>query len=400
MTDRTHRVRTPIFPVYSDVLALLRIWESEPKGRVLKLIQDIWDQTGTPQNPVDWTDPDAWIEERLKGESADLARRIWVESGRQVNPRHTYGVYLYINTYQLLQPDDAGVYQLTPSGTAFLAGDPVLLRELDEVEGIGKLLAILSTKARARRSDLLPDWGEYLREHSKFGTSSTIKDTLRRRLVNLVQRGYVERDGNYYLISPDGLEYAASFVPETAADPRREVVRAISAFNDARRQALRDALSVINPTAFEHLVRDLLEAMGYEDVQVTKQSGDKGVDVVATVQFGITSIIEVVQVKRHKSSITRPVLDQLRGALPYHKAIRGTIITLGSFTAGCKEAAVYPGAAPITLIDGARLLTLLEEHEVGLQKKAATLLELDEAYVGGTEDVVAQADVPEALTPP
>ena len=41
--------------------------------------------------------------------------------------------------------------------------------------------------------------------------------------------------------------------------------------------------------------------MGYEDVTVTQQSGNKGVDVVATVQFGITTVTEVVQVKRRGS---------------------------------------------------------------------------------------------------
>ena len=63
--------------------------------------------------------------------------------------------------------------------------------------------------------------------------------------------------------------------------------------------------------------------MRYDDVEVTKESGDKGGDVVATVQFSITTITEVVQVKRQQGSIGRPILDQLRGVLSYYKAIRG-----------------------------------------------------------------------------
>jgi len=153
----------------------------------------------------------------------------------------------------------------------------------------------------------------------------------------------------------------------------------------------------MHPYRFEHLIRELLEAMGYEDVTVTKESGDKGVDVVATVQFGITTITEVVQVKRHQASIGRPVLDQLRGALPYHKAIRGTLITLGSFSKGCTEAALYPGAAPIGLIDGDKLLELLVEHEIGIQKRPATLYELDEGYFeASTEGELVEA-TPESI---
>lgn len=75
----------------------------------------------------------------------------------------------------------------------------------------------------------------------------------------------------------------------------------------------------MNPYKFEHLVGQLLEAMGYEQVEVTKASGDKGVDVVGKVQVGITTITEVVQVKRMQNTITRPFIDQLRGALPTTK---------------------------------------------------------------------------------
>lgn len=296
------------------------------------------------------------------------------------------GSYLFINTYDLLRPDAAGIYRLTDRGKAFLREDPTALRELDDAEGIGELLSMLATKTRAMRGDLLTEWGEFLRERSNFGTLSTFKDTLRRRLGNLVERGYVERDGNYYLITQAGVEYASSFARSDGGDPKREVIRAITAYNQAQRDALRDRLGTMPPIQFEHLIGDLLEAMGYEDVQVTRQSGDKGVDVIAMVQFGITTITEVVQVKRHKGSIGRPILDQLRGALPYHKAIRGTIITLGGFSSGCKDAALFPGAAPITLIDGERLLELLEKHEVGIQKRPAVLYDLDDAYFQAADD--------------
>ena len=102
--------------------------------------------------------------------------------------------------------------------------------------------------------------------------------------------------------------------------------------------------------------------------------------MVATFQFGITQIKEVVQVKRHQGPLSRPTIDQLRGALPYHQAIRGTIITLGTFSQGCQEAALYPGAAPISLIDGDKLIELLLKHEVGVKKRPQALIEVDDSY--------------------
>jgi restriction system protein len=325
--------------------------------------------------------------------AADLeGERPWRE------PRHVYGAYLFINNFDLLEEGPDGIYRLGSNGSRFLEGDDALIREIDHVEGLDELLSILATKTRAMRGDLLPEWGEFLKQFSKFGTTSTTKDTLRRRLVNLVERRFVERDGNYYVITPVGIDYAASFSHTGHADPERAVTRAIAEYNRTQRQAVRHRLARMKPSAFERLVRDLLEEMGYDDVQVTRQSGDKGVDVVGTVRFGITSVREVVQVKRHAGNIGRPILDQLRGALPYHDAIQGTIITLGSFSKGCKEAALFRGAAPITLIDGDRLLELMEEHEVGFLKKPAQLLAPDEGYLGGKpseDDPVAETRVDE-----
>jgi restriction system protein len=394
MAEQMKKVRTPWFPPYSRVRQLLVILQGVPRATVTDMLGAILDQTGTPQNPVDWSDPDTWIAERLTGSQAELAQRIWEASGRTVNPRYIHGAILFIDGYKLLVPDHDGIYRLSERGRAFLEHERHVVREIDEAEGLAQLLSILATKTRARRGDLLPEWEDFLREHSNFGSTSTIKDTLRRRLVNLVERGLVAREGqSLYVITQAGIDYATA---DTKADPKREVLQAIAAFNESQRKGLKERLAKIHPYRFEHLISELLEAMGYEDVQVTKASGDKGVDVIATVQFGITTITEVVQVKRHQGSINRQVLDQLRGALPYHKAIRGTLITLGSFTNGCKEAALFPGAAPIGLIDGDRLLNLLVEHKIGVKERPATLYELDEEFFAQpTEDEQAPEELEE-----
>lgn len=379
MSEQIHKVRIPWLPRYSEVRQLLRILPGVPQTTVKNMIKSIREQMGTPQNPVDWSDPDAWIAERLSGEEAELARCIWESSNRTVNPRYISGAYVLIGSYELLAPNDTGRCQLTESGQAFLNNDTEVIHEIDDAEGFGQLLAILSTKTHAKRGDLLPEWGDFLHEYSKFGTASTIKDTLRRRLANLIDRGLVSREGNTYVITSEGISYAATF-KKTPDEPRREVMQAIDAYKERQRELLRERLSTMPPYRFEHLVRELLEAMGYEDVTVTKESGDRGIDVVASVQFGITTITEVVQVKRHQGNISRPTLDQLRGALPYHEAIRGTLITLGGFSKGCTEAAIYPGAAPITLIDGDILLDLLVEHGIGVRKHEVELYDIDEEF--------------------
>jgi restriction system protein len=393
--DRARRVRTPLFPLYSEVRALLPVWDGVPKEEVWKLIKEIWEHTGTPQNPVDWSDPDKWIGERLRGQHQELARAIWQRTRKTVNPRHVYGSYLFIYGYDLLAPDPSRHYHLTERGECFLREDTAVVREIDEFEGIPELLAILATKTRAKRADLLPEWGEFLRAFSRYGTDSTIKDTLRRRLINIVERGFATREGNTFAITAKGTAYAAT-AWRAASEPHQEVLRAINAYNTEQIDLLRERLGEISPQRFERLVGDLLEAMGYEDVAVVGQAGDRGIDVVGTVQVGITTIREVVQVKRHKSNINRKVVDQLRGALPYHQAIRGTLITLGRFTSGCAEAALYPGAAPITLIDGDRLIELLIEHEIAVTRREAYLTDIDEDYFTPLEEAALDETVEDA----
>lgn len=384
-----HIVRTPLFPLYSDLSACVRAWTGEPVQAVRDLQTRLMELTGTPQAPVDWTDPDQWIAERLGGEDERLARKLWLVSERRTNPRHVYGAYLMINSAGLLSQGQ-GRYRANDRSTAFLAGEPAILAELDRSEGLPRVLALLAERASAKRGDLLADWGNYLRQVSRITSASMMKDTLRRRLLNLAERGYVDRDGNRYTISAPGRTYLdklGELTPDVTALGAGPIVRteidaasAIASHNAAVRRLLADRLMALEPYAFEHFVKELLEAMDYENVEVTKQSGDKGVDVVANFQFGITEIKEVVQVKRSELTVRRPTIDQLRGALPYHGAIRGTLITLGRFAKGVEEAALFPGAAPITLIDGERLIELVERHQVGLRRKPADLLEIDEGF--------------------
>lgn len=391
-------VRAPLFPLYSHVKHCVRLWDGELVQLVRDMINDIFEQTGTPQNPVDWSNPDEWISERLRGDSARLAKKIWEGSGRTVNPRHVYGCYLFINRLDLLD-QTSGTYRIDERSNRFLDDDAETVREIDISEGIPIILSLVSDRMPARFSDLIDDWGSYLQAVSKFSTISVFKDSLRRRLLNLVARGLLQRDGNRYSLTKAGSEYLA-LVPRASrqrkgTSERSDVALAVRAFNDTQRATLKQHLMQLKPYAFEHFVKALLEAMDYENVEVTRQSGDKGVDVVANYQFGITEITEVVQVKRTESTLGRRVIDELRGALPYHGAIRGTVITLGKFARGVEQSALYPGASPITLIDGNRLIELVVKHEVGIKRKPVDLLEIDDAFFAERKPEVDDSNAPE-----
>ncbi|MBU2713861.1 restriction endonuclease [Zooshikella harenae] len=387
----TYKVRTPLFPLYHNVRSLMGAIIGVEKRRVVQLNNAIKEQTGSPQRTVDWGDPDSWIVDLLTGDAAGLALRVWHFGDPPLNPRHMYGAYLFINNYGLLKPDLDGKYQITAKGDAFLAEQPDILQELDSAEGLLYILELLSVKEKAKTSELLTDWHIYLQQVSKNNTQSTAKDALRRRLQNLVERKLIGRAGNYYHIVKQGRDWLSNSLPAQQDEPTREVLAALNAYNVKQKEALHHALCQMTPLQFERLIAELLEVMGYQDVEVTKPSGDLGVDVVANVQVGITTVREVVQVKRMAhTTLTRPFIDQLRGALPYHKAIRGTLITLGRFAKSCAEAALFPGASPITLIDGERLIALLIAHEVGIRKRSIEMLEVDFTFAVEHEEYKIQ----------
>lgn len=378
--ESQHRVRTPLFPTYGEVRHLLRVWPGRPRKQVTGLQATLGELRGTPQNTVDWTEPDQWIPERLEGADRELAEAIWKSSGKAVNPRHTYGHWLLVQKYELVQEDDAGVLRLTERGRDFLeheAGDAEAF--LDEQEGLAKLLALVAENGPTRAGGLLEEWTEYLTRHSAFGSDSTFRDTLRRRLNNLLDRGLVARKGTMYSVTDEGLAYLQRVGTEEAlgGDEQQQLWTLVKKQQTAVRESLRELLLDMDPFAFEHLIKRLLEEMDYQNVRVTTRSGDGGVDVVADIELGITSVREVVQAKRHKRTIQRKDLDALRGSLYRFNAVRGTIIATAPFSKGTSEAAFATGAAPITLIDGDKLIDLLIEHGIGVKKNKIELLAVD-----------------------
>ena len=88
----------------------------------------------------------------------------------------------------------------------------------------------------------------------------------------------------------------------------------------------------------------------------------------------------------------RKVLDLLRGSLHRFDAVRGTIITTSGFSSGAIKAAHERGAAPITLIDGERLLDLLIENNIGVKKHEVKYYEFDRASLNQFEEETVLED--------
>lgn len=383
MSDQQPNSLTPDLPTYTAVRHFMRSVDDVSYWLYRSMFNQIMEARGNPQEQADWADPDQWIPQLLQGEEQKLALRIWHESGKTLNPRYVRGAWYLATKHDLLERNGNGLLRCTAKGSAFLGeltGHVVV--EIDGGEGLLVLLRMVAEKGPGKRGDFLSEFGAYCRTYTTFRAETVVKSALYDRLKNLVEREYITARGQSYQVTDGGLAYLDLSIGHSRAtiaqrSKQSELLRLAKGLQAEARDQLVLYLSKMNPFKFEALVKLLLEEMGYDDVQTTSPTNDKGVDVVANIELGISSVREVIQVKRHKANINRTVLDQLRGSLHRFNAVRGTVITTGRFSKGTQEAAFERGAAPITLIDGDKLLDLLLEHQIGVTKKAVDYFEFD-----------------------
>ncbi len=155
----------------------------------------------------------------------------------------------------------------------------------------------------------------------------------------------------------------------------------IEQHNQQVRKALRDRLLAMKPGEFEELISQLLAEMGFEMVEVTKLSGDGGIDVRGTLVVGdVVRIKMAVQVKKWnlKNNIQAPVVQQVRGSLGAHE--QGLIITTSDFSSGAAKEAAQSDKTPIALMNGEQLVMLLMEHGIGVHRSTPDLFEIDEEF--------------------
>lgn len=154
------------------------------------------------------------------------------------------------------------------------------------------------------------------------------------------------------------------------------VVSEIEQYNKQTRKALLSKLHSMEPVDFEDLVSRLLTAMGFEMVEVTRYSGDGGIDVRGTLVIGdVIRMKMAVQAKRWKKNVQAQMIRDLRGSIGVHE--QGLIITTSDFSKGAKNEAVQADKTPIALMNGEQLVTLLMEYSIGVRSTPQVLFDLE-----------------------
>ena len=120
--------------------------------------------------------------------------------------------------------------------------------------------------------------------------------------------------------------------------------------------------------------------MGFENVEVTKRSGDGGIDVRGTLIIADSIRIKMaVQAKKWnlKNNVHSPVVQQVRGSLNSDE--QGLIIATSDFSSGAVKEAAHSNKTPIALMNGEQLVSLLMEYGIGVQRSTPDLFYIDDS---------------------
>lgn len=150
------------------------------------------------------------------------------------------------------------------------------------------------------------------------------------------------------------------------------------------KEQITERLQNLDPYAFERLAQRLLRECGFSDVQVTKRSGDGGIDGIGKLRIqGIFSFNVAFQCKRYKGQVGPGAIRDFRGSLGTNIE-KGVLITTGAFTKAAKDEASSEGKRLIDLMDGEELISKLAEYGIGLNEVKS--YEIDEDFFHSLEE--------------
>ena len=114
---------------------------------------------------------------------------------------------------------------------------------------------------------------------------------------------------------------------------------------------------------FEFFLKKFLEDLEFSDINVTKRSGDNGIDLVAykssILDLDIDPEKYIIQAKRYKNVVPVKEIREFRGTASYEKRI---FITTSNFSKSGIEESQNDSSRKIILISGEQILKFYIEH--------------------------------------
>lgn len=133
-------------------------------------------------------------------------------------------------------------------------------------------------------------------------------------------------------------------------------VAAIAVFMLLRRKKRPSDIDLMEGHDFEYYCAELLRHRGFQEVEVTKGSGDYGIDILAEKE-GVTYAI---QCKRYTAPVGVKAVQEAYAGRDYYDRMVGAVLTNQYFTQPAVEAAKK---LKILLWDRGYLESMIEEQE-------------------------------------
>lgn len=180
-------------------------------------------------------------------------------------------------------------------------------------------------------------------------------------------------------------------LPHEAAETPQEVLsRVYSQITNNLKEDLLGEISKQSPSFFEHMVVDLLKAMGYgdwspESGSIVGKTGDEGIDgIIKEDKLGFDAIY--IQAKKWDSATTigRDEIQKFVGALAGQGATKGLFITTAKFSPKAIDYVKQQHQAKVVLVDGKTLAGLMVEHGLGVSTADTLMIKkIDSDYFEG-----------------
>jgi restriction system protein len=143
--------------------------------------------------------------------------------------------------------------------------------------------------------------------------------------------------------------------------------------------SLIEVLQNLSPTGFEHLCGRLLREYDFENIEISQQSHDGGIDGYATLKLNpFVNMSVYFQCKRYAGTVPTEKVQAFIGVMETNKRSveKGLLITTGSFAKAALD--IEKNNIKLELIDGEKLVEMFEEVELGVKPK--TIYEPDMTF--------------------
>lgn len=269
-----------------------------------------------------------------------------------------------------------------PEGTTFLRLFGPLLDALRKLGGSGtpdevveQIAADLNLSDEVQ-NEPLPSGGPRFRNQLAWARFYLVRegllDSSKRGVWSLTERGRntqltIEQAGEIFSKWVKIFDQQRRAKPGTEEPLAEQVAQGSGTPSKDYREEALERLLALPPAGVERPAQRLLREAGFTPGRRYRPDRRGGIDGYGNLQINpLVSFKVLFQCKRYTTSVSPSHVRDFRGAMA-GRADKGLIVTTGTFTAEARREATRDGAPPIELIDGDKLLDMLENLELGLR---------------------------------